>query len=171
MKLTNPLIPVNLTTVERDAIVSPLTGSLIENTTVGYLQRYDGTTWVSFLPSINTSVKLGVDSAVPANTSIQAYTQLLGMSIIPPTAGEYIVMFSAQHQVSLNNTVTDYAIFLDGVIVPGTTRRIKHSGANDRSEVTLLKKIIYTSGVIDIRAVRVSGGGFSTSVNRTMVVF
>jgi len=46
INLPDGFIPPNLTTTERDAIVSPVTGALIFNTTTNQIEIYDGTNWI-----------------------------------------------------------------------------------------------------------------------------
>ena len=45
MEFGNPIIPVKLTTAERDALTAVL-GMVIDNTTTGNLERYNGSSWV-----------------------------------------------------------------------------------------------------------------------------
>ena len=69
-----PLQFPSLTTVERDAIVSPVNGMKIFNTTTGIFNRYEGGVWgvdISDVAANTVSIALG--SGSPTINQLQEY--------------------------------------------------------------------------------------------------
>ena len=109
-------------------------------------------------------------SSVPASTSSGTYSNLLGMSITPPAAGEYALWFTSETQATNASTESQYTIFVNGVEVLGSSKSIKIGSNSVKTEVTLLRKINYVSGSIDIRFRKSNGAGIVTSLNRTLML-
>lgn len=109
-------------------------------------------------------------NSVPASTSSSTYSNLLGMSITPPSAGEYALWFTSETQATNASTESQYTIFVNGVEVLGSSKSIKIGSNSVKTEVTLLRKINYVSGSIDIRFRKSNGAGIVTSLNRTLML-
>jgi hypothetical protein len=71
---TQGFLPPRMTTVQRDAIVSPATGLVIFNTDLGTLQTYNGSAWGNVAPLFQQDV---FDAVGPGNVFTLSFTPVL----------------------------------------------------------------------------------------------
>ena len=164
------LIPIRLTEVQRDALTVKPIGLIIDNTTADEIQRWNGSIWKNIDSGPGSIFIFEASSSVPASTPSGTHSHLLGMCITPPAAGEYALWFTSETQATNASTESQYTIFVNGVEVLGSSKSIKLGSNNVKTEVTLLRKINYVSGSIDIRFRKTSGAGVVTSLNRTLML-
>lgn len=153
---TKGFLPPRMTTVQRDAIGSPVEGLIVSNTTENYLDFYDGTTWRALREGINEYASIGfADSSFvlsltqnvpvqitnPANTlfsdGVQELAVLAGDSIQVIRGGNYMVDWDLSYKGSNSDEIHIY-VAVNGVIVSGfgetnremTNNKIGTSGAH-----------------------------------------
>lgn len=127
---TNGFVPPSLTTTQRNAIVSPISGAIIKNTTTGRIEIFNNTVWrnlsiegpafsVAAAPpyqtiSPNTWTKITF-SAVDFDTN-SCYDALTNFRFTPNIPGYYQV--SLQHSMASGST-TNYctgAVYKNGAL-------------------------------------------------------
>ena len=114
----------------------------------------------------------GVSSLVNTTTTSTAYVTLNGMSLTPP-AGSYNASFGCSIEASIKGQEVKVALFVDGVIVPSSVRRI-HKGVSVNQgavyPVSSSDRIsVNGSQVVDVRWV-VSSGASVTCYERSLSV-
>ena len=108
-----------------------------------------------------------------STTSSTSYVVIDSMTVTP-IAGTWWVSFSSSGNGSAQNADLDFAIFMDGSVVSGTTRRNGHqSGQQNKDTVRPMhtQAIIATTGteVIDVRY-KTSSGTFSVYERNLILV-
>jgi hypothetical protein len=119
-----------------------------------------------------TPTQLQVVDSVPASTSSSTYVALGSCQITPSQAGDYLVQFVTEVQSIIAGNEAAFAIFVNGIQQTiGTEKTIKLTTSNAKQELTLISKVTYTTGVIEIRFRRASGmAGNIASSSRVLIV-
>lgn len=90
------LLP-RMTTVQKNAIVSPATGLIVYDTTLNFLQEWNGTAWTGVSAASNTYYSnLYLNSSV-VNADLNAAANILPAKIAPGTTGQVIGVSSGSN--------------------------------------------------------------------------
>jgi len=127
----------------------------------GYTQR--------FFTNIDFKKEELVDST-SASTSSTSYVLVGNCTITPTEQGDYVVMFTTEVLVQIANNQVSFAIFVNGVEQIGSVKTVKIITANALQEVTLIKKVSWTTGAIEVRFKLLSGSMNVTSTNRVLII-
>jgi hypothetical protein len=105
-----------------------------------------------------------IDTDVATSTTNNTYSVINGMTIIPG-AGDYMVFFSCSGGPSIKSSDSYLAVFVDGVMVDDSERRVVHGGNHNHPLDIPLSTITHVNNVgggeaIDVRY-KTAGGTFS----------
>ena len=118
------------------------------------------------------SAPQSVSSLVETTTTSTSYVQLNGMALTPP-AGEYNASFGCSVEASVKGQEVKVALFVDGVIVPSSVRRIhKGTSVNQGAVYPVFGAAqisVNGSQVVEVRWI-VSSGASVTCYERSLMV-
>jgi hypothetical protein len=109
-----------------------------------------------------------VDTALASTTS-SVYSLVGNCSITPNVAGSYYVSFVAEVQSSNNQNEIGFSIFVNGVEQVGSEKTLRPG--TTKQTASLIKKVSWTEGAIEIRFRRAAGStGNVSCLNRVFII-
>ena len=98
-------LPPRMTTIQRDAISSPATGLVIYNTTTDLLNVYDGTSWGTVMPTVDTADQGYFFGFVVQNPAAAVLTS--GASFVGTANQVEVFQFVLPFRVVVGNIVSE----------------------------------------------------------------
>ncbi len=140
---------------------APGPGHVLSNDGTGQLDWTDIHTLLQMLPKV-------VDATLPVLVTSSTYNDLNGMVLTNLAAGNYVVQFNADVETTNANTTGQFAVALNGVVLPQTERNI--SPGSEAGVVSVMTLVTVTAGgTLRIQTKKFGSGNMNVG-GRTMMI-